>query len=525
MTAILASLIATFVVSVVIERLLEARSHGLARSPGALAFRLAIYGYAWLFFFAWSWRPWSSAWAVVWLVAAFAAISNAKQRFIHEPLAFSDLAFIADVFRHPKLFYTSLVAPLVLVGLLIAIATSVTICFHLEAHLVPPTWPETVVWAGFLFAILALPFWGPTRHRLAAAALAVKREPDIEHDVARDGTLTTLVLDWLGWIGDDRVARMRAWPSPALHLEGMRRVDGAADLVIAVQGESFIDLRRLGSSTLALPALDAARRRAVAWGPLVNACPGGYTMRSEFAFLVGEPNAALGFDRYYPYLAGEAYRERTLVSRARSAGYATLFVHPYHATFFSRRRTLPLLGFDRLETLPAFADAPRVGDYVSDVAVADRVLAEARAGAGRQFILAATMENHGPWVPGRFPGVTDPVAIFERHLANADAMLGRLIEGLQDWPGRAVLVFYGDHVPLLKAFADPFPDTRTDYVLLELGAAAGRYEQNAARELAIHDLSRHCAALAGWPLPGEGGVGTGERGAPSVRPVTVPPSA
>jgi hypothetical protein len=34
------------------------------------------------------------------------------------------------------------------------------------------------------------------------------------------------------------------------------------------------------------------------------------------------------------------------------------------------------------------------------------------------------------------------------------------------------LVFYGDHAPLLKDFADPFPDPRTDYAIAPLGAAA-----------------------------------------------------
>ena len=176
-----------------------------------------------------------------------------------------------------------------------------------------------------------------------------------------------------------------------------------------------------------------------------------------------------------------------------------MFIHPYHPEFFWRHKGLPAIGFDRLAMLGAFEGASKVGDYASDLAVAERVVAEARAARGPRFVFAATMENHGPWEAGRFDGLVDPVAIFKRHLQNGDSMLGRLLDAFEAWPGRVVLLFHGDHVPLLKTYADPFPDARTDYVLLEIGQQARKIGvPSAPRTLRIDQLTWEVLALAGF---------------------------
>jgi len=502
MLVMIASIVAAVVISVAIERLTVPPSPWLAGSVPTLLIRIAIYLYLFGFFFAWSGRPWASAWAVVWVVAGFAAVSRGKFAFIREPLVFSDLAFLGDVFRHPKLFYTSLLGPLVFVALLGSVGLSVYVCFKIEPHWLPAGHELTALflaaaaWGG----ITALPFLPMTRRRLERMALAVKPDADIFSDVARDGCFTTLLLDWLCWRGDDRSERVRNWQSPGQRMAGLEVAADAADLIVVAQCESFLDFRRLGSQTLQLPAIDAARSRAVAWGPLVNACPGGYTLRSEFSFLIGEANSRLAFDRYYPYLNAGPYGARALPNLLKPFGFRSTYLHPYHPEFFNRDRALPELGFDRLVMLDRFDGAEQVGDYVSDKALADRVIAEARASTGRALLFSATMENHGPWVPGRFPGLSDPVAIFEQHLRNGDAMLGRLIEHFDTWPGRVVLVFYGDHVPLLKAFAHPFPDARTDYLLLELGAKARPRAGVGAKQLETHQLTWQVLALAGVAL-------------------------
>jgi phosphoglycerol transferase MdoB-like AlkP superfamily enzyme len=148
-------------------------------------------------------------------------------------------------------------------------------------------------------------------------------------------------------------------------------------------------------------------------------------------------------------------------------------------------------------TLDAFDGAERIGGYVSDAAVAERLIAEAKAVKGRALLFAATMENHGPWEKERFDGLEQPIPIYKRHLENGDALLGRLLEAFDDWPSRVVVLFYGDHVPLLKAYADPFPDSQTDYVLIELGRGAARRAPRPERPRAIHQLTWDVLRLAG----------------------------
>jgi hypothetical protein len=484
---------------VLIERLTRPRSPWLAVNLNALVFRATAFTFIFIFFFVWSWRPAFAATATCVFVAVFVAISVAKTRFVHEPLVFSDMAFILDVFRHPKLFYSTFLGPLFLIGSISSILAIIVLWFSLE----PPRLPEhdrEFAIAGPLAAWIVAataPFLPRLRRGYERWALGLKSDPDVWQDLTEVGLIATLVMDWLAWRGEDRRLRAGRWLPPAI----ARAEDAAAPahLIVIAQCESFMDFRRQCSAGLSLPNLDAARRRAVAWGRLENAFPGGYTMRTEFSLLTGRPHFDFGFDRYYPYLNAGAYAEHALPFLLRRHGYATTFIHPYFSDFFQRHRALPALGFDRMIALDAFDGAERIGGYVSDAAVADRAIAEAKAADGRALLFLATMENHGPWEKERFDGVDQPIPIYKRHLENGDALLGRLMQAFEDWPSRVVILFYGDHVPLLKAYADPFPDSLTDYVLLELGRGAKRRPPGRENVRAVHQLTWDVLKLAGVP--------------------------
>lgn len=452
-----------------LERFTRPASPHLGATVLAVCFRIVIFSAIFGFFFIWSWRPYFAAFAGLVFVAVFVAINRWKKWFVDEPLVFSDIAFIADIFRYPKLFYTTFLNAASLgavIGLMIGLIVA---WFYVE----PPVLPETgaagwavgmaAVW-GFCLGGVFLP---AIRQRYERFALSLTPHPEIEPDIARLGNLATLVTHFLGWRGDDRARRIAAWPdTPKL---AAKPPANAADLIVIVQCESFYDLRRLGMTDIAYPALDRARKQAAAWGRLGSSFEGGYTLRTEFALLTGRPIAAAGFDRYYPYLNAAPYRCVSVPEMVRKLGYDTVYMHPFHRGFFFRDTALPALGFERLIMLDDFADAPVKGAYVSDGALADRLIAEAEALDGPGFLFAATMENHGPWEPARFADTTTPLDVYKEHLKSGDALLGRVMDHFGDWPGRVVLLFYGDHVPVLKEFADPFPDVLTEYVLLELG--------------------------------------------------------
>ncbi|MGQ0672794.1 MAG: LTA synthase family protein [Hyphomicrobium sp.] len=493
--------IAALTSACLIERLTVPRGPGLmtGRSTGLL--RYALFSSIFLGFLLLAWRPLFSAAATLVLVGTFVAISNGKVRYTYEPLVFSDLAFVIDIFRHATLFHTTFLGPLFVIAAACVVAAFITVWFAFEP---PMAGGDTCRAVGLLVALLmsASLFWPSVRHRLAHRLVRLKPIPEAHRDVAAEGLVATLVTDALAWAGDDRLRRAASWgppPYPVVEHSGGR----PADLVVVVQCEAFMDFQRLRPDAPPLPNLDLARRRALCWGRLGSAFAGGYTMRTEFSFLSGRPNAAIGYDRYYPYLNAGAYADHCLPLRLRRAGYATAFIHPFHGHFFQRHRALPAIGFERMIMLDDFAGAEQVGGYVADAAVAERVIAEARDAQGPAFLFAATMENHEPWGTGRFEGQSDPITVYERHLANGDRLLGRLMAAFDDWPGTVVLAFYGDHVPLLKAFADPFPESDTDYVLLRLGSDLSQKAKPsaAARQIRLEasDLTWNVLASAGLP--------------------------
>ncbi|MNE64481.1 hypothetical protein D3C80_1598960 [compost metagenome] len=99
------------------------------------------------------------------------------------------------------------------------------------------------------------------------------------------------------------------------------------------------------------------------------------------------------------------------------------------------------------------------------------------------------MANHGPWEPGRVGDLTNPVDIYLAILEQSDAALRQLTTRLDKLDRPVWFVFYGDHAPLLKSFADPFPDPRTDYLIVPLAKAKSSHHRPVEpRDVAAWDL-------------------------------------
>lgn len=443
--------------------------------PGDLAIRAAGYALIALFWFQFSWRPWLAAASCLLTLAILSVVDRLKRRVIGEPVVFSDLALLAQVPRHPQLYYTLPLSDPRMAGPLLLGLASIVAWYVLE----PTALPETA--GASILAILALP---AALTAMALAALTpwgqggLRRlfpRPDLTRDVARFGLVATMMGYALRRLGEDvAVPRPDAMTSP----------DDAADdeVVVVVQLESFLDPARLGGPDL--PAMERIRAEAAQYGRLAVPAHGAYTMRSEHAVLTGLDPDALGFGRYDPYLARKGEEPTSLARLARAAGFATVFVHPFHRDFFDRARVFGRLGFDRLVMEEDFSDAPRVGPYVGDVAVAERILAEVASGSGRTFVFSVTMENHGPWKPGRLAGIDAPLAQYLHHVANTGAAIERLIDGLAG--RRATLCVFGDHAPSLpECSRQASGPAATDYALFHFGrdggAATGRIDLSASQ--------------------------------------------
>ncbi|MFJ7436631.1 LTA synthase family protein [Methylorubrum thiocyanatum] len=442
---------------------------------GDLAIRAAGYALIALFWFQFSWRPWLAAASCLLTLAILSVVDRLKRRVIGEPVVFSDLALLAQVPRHPQLYYTLPLSDPRMAGPLLLGLAAIVAWYVLE----PTALPETA--GASILAILALP---AALTALAFSALTpwgqggLRRlfpRPDLTRDVARFGLVATMMGYALRRLGENA-----AEPRP----DATTSLEDAADdeVVVVVQLESFLDPARLGGPDL--PAMARIRAEAAQYGRLAVPAHGAYTMRSEHAVLTGLDPDALGFGRYDPYLARKGEEPTSLARLARAAGFATVFVHPFHRDFFDRARVFGRLGFDCLVMEEDFSDAPRVGPYVGDVAVAERILAEVASASGQTFVFSVTMENHGPWKPGRLAGIDAPLAQYLHHVANTGAAIERLIDGLAG--RRATLCVFGDHAPSLPDLPPQASGpAATDYALFRFGrdggTAPGRVDLTAAQ--------------------------------------------
>ena len=464
-------------------------------APRDLALRLLGYLLILLFWFTFSWRPWLAGLTCLISVAALVFVSRAKRSVIGEPLLFSDFALLPQVPRHPQLYYIPpLWDPRISVPVLATLGATV-LWYRTEPSVLPAaTLPRVLALLG-LPLLLGLLAWAAPRPPLARLIARWFPHPDLEAHVTRVGLPASL----LGYTARAFAGREPVPAAPTLP------PGPGDDVVVVIQLESFIDPERLGGP--ALPAMDLFRSRAAQYGRLQVPAHGAYTMRSEHAVLTGQPSEALGFGRYDPYTARSGDEPTSLARLAQGRGYDTLFLHPFHRDFFRRAQVMEAFGFTDLVMGEAFAEAPRIGPYVGDVALGERLLTEVEARRTPLFLFCVTMENHGPWKPGRLPGLDDPQAQYMHHVAHTGQMVEAVVAGLDRLAGERgqtmTLCVFGDHAPSLPACTPGFGGRTTEYALFRFGCPA---EPPRRLDIAADALGRELRrAIAGLPadIPAE----------------------
>ncbi|MDQ6434988.1 LTA synthase family protein [Mesorhizobium sp. LHD-90] len=516
-----ASFAVALAVTVALDRFALPAKVRAANRPAPHASRLAdllvravVAAVIFALFFAISWRPLYAAAGTVSTFVIFTLISRAKYEYIREPLVFSDIALVMLVFRHKELFYANWLNVAFWAGAFTYVFGASALFMIFEPSVLPAMNRPALI--ALMVLVAAVPWLLPlephARRMLATISASVTGGQDIKLLTVRLGTLAAVACSFLAWLGT-RPAPLLAPAEPGIAAPAIAGAQDGRPLVVIWQSESFMDMRHFGVSPLALPNLDRLRERATEWGRMSSIFEGGYTLRTEFSVISGLPPEQLGPDAAHPYLRAGPYADVAWPNRFRKAGWSTHFIHPYDRQFFSRDRALPQLGFDALTMLDAFDhDREHEGPYVSDLTLSKRVVDCCRddhADKG-QFLFAASMENHGPWKPGRHGAADDPLQIYLAILERSDAALGHLADELDRMDRPIWLAFYGDHAPILKSFADPFPDPRTDYLIVPMArAAAGTMQARAPAEKApwriIADMVRHAGfdnGLAGISAAG-----------------------
>ena len=403
--------------------------HPRGRSPGVLAGRAVVYALLFTFWFQFSWRPWLACASTALTLVVFAVISHLKKRVIGEPLVFSDFALLRQVPRHPELYYTRPPTDPRVFGPALAGVAVVVAWYALEPTALPASRPAAILLAVLLpLALAALVLAADGRTALGAALAGLAPRPDLRRDVGRWGLAPTLALYALRWRRERREAPSAPAEPPPRPRAAPRDGRGDPPVIVVAQLESFLDPVRLGGPPL--PMLERVRARAWQYGRLRVPAHGAYTMRTEHAVLTGREEEELGFARFDPYLSLGGRLPDALPRVAAGAGFESVFVHPFAESFFDRAAIVRAMGFERLVMEEAFADAERRGRYVADSAVAARILAEARGDRAPLLVFTVTMENHGPWRPGRLPGIDVPLDQYLHHVGHAGAAVEALLDGL-----------------------------------------------------------------------------------------------
>ncbi|GHE20530.1 LTA synthase family protein [Halomonas urumqiensis] len=471
-------------VTLIIEALLRPPVPAPWRRPPST---LAVHLGSWLALFALCLlvlqRPWFALVLIASLQLVVVQSSNTKSTTLREPFICQDFEYFLDAILHPRLYVPFF-------GIALAIAASTAGALAIAAFLwFEPSLSTRHGATAFLatcamLSVAAVPLlWWGLRH---LPKCTLNPQQDLERLGLASAlwaygrlALTPLDTEQL----DSPFAAPKARPdAEQAHLPH----------VVAVQSESFFDPRpwHPGVPGDLLPAFDALKRDALAQGSLQVPAWGANTVRTECAFLTGLDEQALGIHRFNPYRQLARRPVPNLVARFKALGYHTVCVHPYPASFYLRDRVMPRLGFDEFIDSAHFSDNQRDGQYIADLAVANKVGTLLKDSDNEPlFVFVITMENHGPLhlerpIPPDAPtlealegtaqpgqhAATDDLRVYLRHLRNADGMLDLLRTALvpsTPHSRHGVLCWYGDHVPIMPALYQQVgePSGETSYAI------------------------------------------------------------
>lgn len=454
------------------------------RSPEALALHISTFVFFACAILLATDRLLLSTFGTVALVCLMVTVSNAKYRALREPFVFSDLSLFSQLFSHPRL-YLPFLSPIAIGGAVVG-ALLVAAAYSVERPMSP-----SVRLDAALAAVCCL----------IASIVMATRLPltlDVSEDQRRHGFLAVFMALLLNGLRPATFTVLRR----ALEAGPFTSNSLSTDIdVIVVQSESYFDARKLDPAIKGslYREFDRACGESFAHGELGVPAWGANTMRTEFSVLTGVAPERLGYARFYPY----AFLRRPCASLAgwfRHAGHRTFAIHPYYAGFFGRDRAFPLLQFENFLDIDHFSRAERVGAYVSDAAVTDAIISTLNESPDKPvFIFTMTMENHGPLhLEAVQPGESSSLhtlgegaewrdlTAYLRHVANADAMIGRLLAYLRDRRRPALVCFYGDHVPALGHVFDKLgvsPEKSNYFIWRNFGTLTGARQDVPAEEL------------------------------------------
>ncbi|MGG2197996.1 MULTISPECIES: LTA synthase family protein [Paenibacillus] len=273
--------------------------------------------------------------------------------------------------------------------------------------------------------------------------------------------------------------------------------------VIFIMNEAFWDptlLKNVKFSEDPLPTVHRLQKEMTS-GFLLSPQFGGGTSNVEFEILSGQSMSFMpaGSVPYQQYISRPL---PSLASYFKSQGYASTAIHSYERWFWNRENVYRYMGFDEFISKEGFDNPVNKGAFIADDEVSRRIIQEVEENEEPTFIYAVTMQNHGPYDDNRYgdnPIKTEGLQTAEakntletyvQGASDADRSLQLLIDHFEQSDEPTVIVFYGDHLPMLGYDYDVY--AQAGFV------STGRSEQWSLEEL----KSMHSVPFVMWTNEG-----------------------
>lgn len=243
--------------------------------------------------------------------------------------------------------------------------------------------------------------------------------------------------------------------------------------IIAIQNEAWWDPSLIPNAQFSQDPLPTYREllKEGKAGELVSPVFAGGTCMPEFEFLTGFTTRFLPTS-VYPYIQSITSPTPSLASSFKENGYATVAFHTYKKNFYGRNKAYPLMGFDEFVGVDDMENPEKKGWYVSDSVMADDIIKMyEEKESDRLFLFGVSMQNHGGYEAQRYDSYDIEVTsedIDEKDLQglkdftqgayDADMMFKKLMDYFENVTEPAILVMYGDHLPLLGTDGSTYRD-------------------------------------------------------------------
>lgn len=240
--------------------------------------------------------------------------------------------------------------------------------------------------------------------------------------------------------------------------------------VIFLQMESFIDPTLVKSIKCSKDPVPNFRnlKENYSSGYLTVPSVGAGTANTEFEMLTGMSVKFFGPGEY-PYKS--ILTEETCESvpyDLKSIGYSAHAIHNHRGAFYGRNKVFANLGFDTftsLEYMNHVVKTPK--NWAKDFVLTDQIFDALESSDNEDFIYTCSVQGHGKYPTEQV--IEEPEIIvttapteelkwqyeyYVNQIHEMDQFIGQLLERLEKYDEKVVLVVYGDHLPALEVTED-----------------------------------------------------------------------